>query len=110
MLDYGTDTLWETWEPCFSLSQGTGAAPVYLFARYFAGLFPKEPGYRVIGIDPHPCSLTRLRAILLLPQGEVHINWEKTGQGLAYHLKLPPALKNRPIQNTGGIHADIICE
>lgn len=110
MLDGGTGTLWETWEPYSSLSQGTGAAPVYLFARYLAGLFPKEPGYRVIGIDPRPCSLTCLQAAFFLPHGDVRIRWKKTNHGLDYHLKLPPALKTRPIQKADGVQAEITLE
>lgn len=110
MLAGGTGTLWETWEPHASLSQGTGAAPVYLFARYLAGLFPMEPGYHIIGIDPHPCSLTRLQAVFFLPHGEVHIHWEKTDHGLDYHLQLPRALKNCRLQKPDDVQAEITFE
>jgi alpha-L-rhamnosidase len=89
MLAQGSTTLWETWEPSASQCQGTGAAPVYLFARYLAGLYPREPGYRVIGLDPHPCGLDTVQATLNTPHGEVRVQWQRQEERIVYHLRVP---------------------
>ncbi len=104
MLDYGSTTLWETWEPSASQCQGTGAAPGYLFSRYLGGLYPVEPGYRVIGIDPHPAGLGHLRACFSTVEGKVDVRWEKREDGLAYHLKIPEKWRGRPICKPDWVH------
>ena len=97
MIDEGPGTLWETWEPYASQCQSSGAAPAYLFARYLAGIYPAEPGYRAIGIDPHPADLDNLQATLSTPHGLINVRWTKTENGLDYRLDLPPILRKRPI-------------
>ena len=99
MIDEGPGTLWETWEPYASQCQSSGAAPAYLFARYLAGIYPAEPGYRVIGIGPHPADLNHLQAVLATPWGPIGVRWVKTRDGLDYHLTLPPKLRGRAVQN-----------
>ena len=54
MVDAGPGSLWETWYPHASLCQGTGAGLVYACARYLAGIYPAEPGYARVGVDPRP--------------------------------------------------------
>ncbi|MSS69971.1 MAG: hypothetical protein EXS64_00630 [Candidatus Latescibacteria bacterium] len=97
MLDAGATTFWETWEDDASQCQGTSGSPVYLFARYLAGLYPLEPGYRKIGIDPHPSGLKHLTATLTTPHGPVRIAWQRTKQGLDYTLTLPAKLRDAPV-------------
>lgn len=97
MLDAGATTFWEVWEDDASQCQGTSSSPVYLFARYLAGLYPLEPGYRKIGIDPHPSGLKHLTATLTTPLGLVKIAWGRTAQGLDYTLTLPAKLRDAPV-------------
>jgi hypothetical protein len=97
MLDAGATTFWETWEDDASQCQGTSSSPVYLFARYLAGLYPLAPGYRKIGVDPHPSGLKRLTATLTTPHGPVGIAWRRTAQGLDYTLTLPAKLRDAPV-------------
>ncbi|MBI2951590.1 hypothetical protein HYY27_05815, partial [bacterium] len=97
MLSAGATTFWEVWEDDASQCQGTSSSPVYLFARYLAGLYPLEPGYRRIGIDPHPCHLKRLSATLTTPHGPVKIAWRRTTHGLDYTLTLPANLRDASV-------------
>jgi len=97
MLDIGPGTLWETWQPYASLCQATGAAPIYLFARYLTGIYPAKPGYAEIGIDPHPADLDHLNATIRTPMGQIKAQWRRTGEKLKYRLHLPNQLQNRPI-------------
>lgn len=98
------DTLWETWEPHASRCQSTGAAVAYLFARYLAGLYPAEPGYRVIGLDPHPAGLRSLRAVCATPGGEVGVAWEQKADKLECCLRVPPEWQGRPVRPRPGIN------
>ena len=97
MLDAGATTFWEVWEEDASQCQGTGSSPLYLFARYLAGVYPLEPGYRRIGVDPHPSGLGRLGAKLTTPKGLAEVEWRRTGEGLDYTLKLPETLRDAPV-------------
>ena len=97
MLDEGPGTLWETWEPYASQCQSAGAPVAYLFARYLAGVYPAEPGYRVIGMDPHPVDLDHLHAVLNTPHGRSGVKWTMTEEGLEYELDLPEKLRGRPV-------------
>jgi len=101
MLDEGPGTLWETWEPYASQCQSAGAPVAYLFARYLAGVYPAEPGYRVIGMDPHPADLERLDAVLNTPHGRIGVKWIRTADGLGYELDLPEKLCGRPVREEG---------
>jgi len=98
MLAKGPGTLWETFHIHASLCQATGAGVAYLMARYLAGLYPAEPGYRVIGLDPHPAGPDSLRARLTTPFGPVNVAWERHGDDLDCRLDLPEALQTRPIR------------
>ena len=107
MLDRGPGTLWETWEPNASVCQGTGAAPAYLFSRYLAGVYPAEPGYGVIGIDPHPGDLKFLQATLLTPHGPIGVHWQNINGRLDYRLSLPPQLEGRPVTSPVWVNLSI---
>ncbi len=110
MLDAGATTFWEVWEDDASQCQGTSSSPVYLFSRYLAGLYPLEPGYRKIGIDPHPSGLKRLRVALTTPHGLVRVAWERTDAGLDYALTLPEGLRDHPVVvTTPGLNVVLRC-
>lgn len=96
MLDWGSDTLWETWQNSSSLCQGTAAGIGYLLARYVAGLYPKEPGYKIIGFEPKmPHPLKSLKAALTTPFGAIELDLVKHGAEISGVVKLPDALRTR---------------
>ena len=108
MLDAGSDTLWETWFPHASHCQGTGAGPAHLFCRYLTGVFPAEPGYRTIGIDPHPAGLDHLAAVLNTPVGRIDVHWCRDGDELEYRLGLGEALRDRPITMPDSVRLELL--
>lgn len=108
MLEAGSDTLWETWDPHASLCQGTGAGPAWLLARYLAGLHPAEPGYARIGLDPHASGLDRLRATLTTPHGPVGIDWRAADGRVRVRLALPPALSGREVVTADGVDVQFV--
>ncbi len=107
MLAGGSDTLWETWEPHASHCQGAGAGVAYLFSRYLAGVYPSEPGYAAIGVDPHPGDLRHLAARVTTPLGPIAVRWRRTDEALAYTLILPEALRDKPIRAPDWLDIDV---
>jgi hypothetical protein len=110
MVAAGSETLWETWEPHASHCQGTGSGVVYLFGRYLAGLYPVEPGYAAIGIDPHPASLGRLEARLATPHGLVGVAWRREDGRLHCQMNLPEGWRDRPIRPGADIDLEVTDE
>jgi hypothetical protein len=100
MLDKGPGTLWETFDDYSSRCQSSGAAPLMLFSKYLAGVYPAVPGYEKIGINPRTSDLKYLKAELDTPAGKIKLNWKKTGSKLKYNLEIPENLKDK----------DIICD
>ncbi len=108
MLDEGPGTLWETWQPHASLCQCTGAGVAWLFSRYLAGVYPAEPGYRRIGIDPHPCGLDYLEATLETPSGRVGLDWHVENDRMSYRLSLPAEAFPTPSSDLVSLSNDAI--
>jgi hypothetical protein len=92
MLATGPGTFWERFDASSSRVQSSGCAPVYLFARYLAGIYPAEPGYRVIGIKPVSGDLEHFTISLNLPAGPIGVKWTKNKGILDYRLYLPENL------------------
>ena len=93
MADSHPGTLWERWDPSTSLCQGTGVGPAFLLCRYIAGVYPLEPGFRVIGIDPHPGRLPGMQARIHTIAGIAEIAWRQDVDVLHYSLRLPHELR-----------------
>ena len=93
-------TFWEAWHPCASMCHCTGSGPAYLLSRYVAGLYPHEPGYRVIGVDVRPGPIRSLRAVLNTLQGRVAVNWQKVDDQINYELRVPAEWADRKLVTT----------
>jgi hypothetical protein len=104
MLNFGSDTFWETFQPHASYCQATGCGPAYIFSRYLVGIYPLEPGFRTIAIEPHPGNIRNLKARLTTPFGVIKISWQLDGENINYELLLPPALKKTTIKHSDRIN------
>ena len=56
-----------------SLCHAWGAGPLYLLARYFAGLRPASPGYKSYIVEPHLAGLGSFRATFPAGKDRVEI-------------------------------------
>ncbi|MDY0914551.1 alpha-L-rhamnosidase [Rathayibacter festucae] len=96
-VDRGATTVWETWEG-YSRSgrakmshnhYALGSAVRFLPER-IAGITPLEPGYRVIGLRPLVGGgITRARARLRTPYGDVESSWHLDGEIIEYRIVIP---------------------
>jgi alpha-L-rhamnosidase len=73
MLARGATTLWESFEPTASLCHAFSASPTWQLSRHILGVYPVEPGYKVIGICPDLAGLDQAQGVFPTPLGDVHV-------------------------------------
>jgi len=89
MLKLGATSVWETFDPTLpdtahysmygrpfgkSLCHAWGANPVYLFGRYFLGVYPTEPGYNAYLIEPNLGGLKWMEGAVPTPGGDINVS------------------------------------
>ncbi|MDD6210141.1 MAG: alpha-L-rhamnosidase C-terminal domain-containing protein [Bacteroidales bacterium] len=96
MLERGATTFWEAFDPTApedkhyemygrpfgkSLCHAWGANPVYLFGRYFLGVYPTASGYKEYIIEPNLGGLKWMKGTVPTPEGviSVEMNTKKIG-------------------------------
>jgi len=88
MLKLGATSVWETFDPTLpdtahysmygrpygkSLCHAWGANPVYLFGRYFLGVYPTEPGYKAYIVEPNLGGLKWMEGTVPTPGGDIKV-------------------------------------
>ncbi len=100
-----TAALWDLWKGLPSLNLTTvpevpgprtrsdchawGALALYEFPAKFAGLSPDAPGWAAIRVEPKALWLLSFQGAFPTPGGMADIAWEKTGDRLRLHGRLP---------------------
>lgn len=89
MLERGATTTWEAFggEHHDSFNHAWSAPLPYLVYRGLMGLVPLAPGYQRIGLTPHLTAFDHFSATYCIPQGQVKMEWKKTGTS-TYGLKV----------------------
>lgn len=125
MLKLGATTFWETYDPKLpsnehyemykrpfgkSLCHAWGANPVYLFGRYFLGVFPTSSGYKTYTIEPKLGGLTFMNGTVPTPQGDIFVSMNdnqimiktagSTGGLLKFKSKSKPTCKQGNVIKT----------
>lgn len=84
IVDQGSTTWWEGWEPTVRSYDHTfvqGTIDQWLIERV-AGIRPLAPGYRKVLLSPGPVGeIGRVHAATATPQGEVSLDWKRSGSG-----------------------------
>lgn len=88
MLSLGADTIWEEYVPGLqgaehyamygkdfgkSLCHAWGAGPIYLFGRYYLGVYPTAPGYTAFIVEPHLGGLNEISGSVPVNGGTVKV-------------------------------------
>jgi hypothetical protein len=132
MLKLGATTFWETYDPKLpadkhyemykrpfgkSLCHAWGANPVYLFGRYFLGVYPTTAAYKNYIIEPNLGGLRYMEGIVPTPQGNICVSMnekqilittaESTGGELKFTSKSKPICKQGIIIKVGSNHYSI---
>ena len=80
MIESGSTTTWEAWDPQFkknlTWNHAWGAAPANILSRFVLGVRPVEPGYSKFLIAPHPGPLVWVRGKVPTAVGPVVVKIE----------------------------------
>ena len=88
MLKLGATTIWEEFDPTLSgtqhyamygnkyaksLCHAWGAGPVYLFGRYYLGVYPSSAGFETFNVEPRLGGLEKIEGTVPANEGQVKI-------------------------------------
>ena len=89
ILKEGADTLWEEYNPDLegsehysmygepygkSMCHAWGAGPVYLFGRYYLGVYPTSSGFKTFEVRPNLGGLNKISGVVPVGEGTVEIS------------------------------------
>ncbi|MBQ4086867.1 MAG: alpha-rhamnosidase [Clostridia bacterium] len=92
MLSAGADTIWEEYDPALSgtehyamyggkfdksLCHAWGAGPIYLFGRYYLGVYPTAPGFETFRVEPNPGSFETMQGTVPIMGGTVTVDFDR---------------------------------
>jgi hypothetical protein len=92
MLRLGATTIWEGYDPTQSgarhyqmywqrydksLCHAWGSTPIYLFGRYYLGVYPTSPAYETFKVEPCLGGLEEIEGTVPLKDGEVRVEMNK---------------------------------
>ncbi|HCG77517.1 MAG: hypothetical protein CO162_03310 [bacterium (Candidatus Ratteibacteria) CG_4_9_14_3_um_filter_41_21] len=107
MLDKGATTFWEIF-PGFTQFWWTrshchawSAGPTYFLSTKILGIFPLEPGFKKVLIQPFPANLTFCSGKFPTPKGEIDISWENLSNSFNLYLKIPKGIKTKIVLPKG---------
>jgi len=89
MLETGSTTLWESFDPTASLCHAFSASPVYQLSAHALGIRPTSPGFREFAIEPQPGALKFARGVYPTALGGVHVSWEAGEHDFELQVTVP---------------------
>jgi len=93
MIRLGAKTIWEEYDPTMhgaehyamyghkydkSLCHAWGAGPLYLFGRYYLGVYATSPGYETFCVEPHLGGLDSIDGTVPINGGTVTVTMDRT--------------------------------
>ena len=121
MIELGAETIWEEYHPEMdsiehyamygrkyekSLCHAWGAGPVYLFGRYYLGVYATKPGYEAFEVAPQLGGLSEINGTVPINGGLVKVSLNsktlsviatKSGGTLIWKGKRYSLMPNQPI-------------
>jgi len=98
MLDTGTETLWESFDPAASLCHAFSASAVYQLSAHVLGVVPVEPGFRQFLVAPQLAGLEFAQGVYPTPHGGVNVAWRRQDGSVTLKVTVP-----------AGCEADVRC-
>ncbi len=92
MIELGAQTIWEEYDPTMkgiehyamygtkfakSLCHAWGATPIYLFGRYYLGVYATSPAYETFCVKPNLGGLEKIEGTVPVNDGEVRVCFDK---------------------------------
>lgn len=91
MIELGASTVWEEFDPTQSgiehysmyggkyqksLCHAWGAGPIYLFGRYYLGVYPTSPGYETFAVEPKLGGLDKISGSVYAGGANVRLSYD----------------------------------
>ncbi len=89
MLDTGTETLWESFDPTASLCHAFSASAVYQLSAHALGVIPVAPGFKRFLLAPQLADLEYARGVYPTLKGDIIIDWTRRITGLELAIIVP---------------------
>jgi len=89
MLDWGSPTFWEMWEPNDSLTHGWAAGPASFLPARVSGVRPVTPGWKEWTLSPAFADLQWARASVPSPAGDIETFWTRRPDGIQVDVTVP---------------------
>jgi alpha-L-rhamnosidase len=100
MLDLGLTTFAEREFDMRSDCHAWSASPCFDLLHTVAGIYPAEPGFQSVVIEPKPGKLNFIKATMPHPEGDIKIDLKRTGKkGISGSVSLPGNLSGVFIWN-----------
>ena len=89
MIRRGSKTIWEEFDAnqkgierysmyggkyAKSLCHAWGAGPIYIFGRYYLGVYPTTPGFETFNVEPNLGGLNEIEGVVPVGEGNVEIS------------------------------------
>lgn len=92
MLDTGSTTLWESFEPSASLCHVFSATPVCQLSRHILGVRRKSVGFSAVEIAPQLCGLGRAEGVYPTPHGDINVRWRRAREECIIEVDAPQSV------------------
>jgi len=104
MLDLGLTTFAEREFDMRSDCHAWSASPCFDLLHTVAGIYPAEPGFKSVVIEPNPGKLNHIRAVMPHPAGDISLDLTRKGKtGISGSVDLPDNLTGVFIWNENKI-------
>lgn len=89
MLQRGSTTLWESFEPEGSLAHGFSCTPTYQLAAFVLGVTPAAPGFSRCRFTPWIGDLMFAEGCHPTPLGDIEVRLDRDDDGFSASINLP---------------------
>lgn len=98
-------TLWEQWNFEGSCNHAWTGSGVVIMNEYFAGIRPKDPGFKVFTVKPQMGNLKHIETSFVTRYGKVHLKLDRNGKSITAELTVPKgSIAELHSPNTGKVH------
>lgn len=89
MLNTGTETLWESFDPAASLCHAFSASAVYQLSAHVLGVVPVGPGFKRFLLAPQLADLDSAHGVYPTPLGGISVGWKLESNVLELSIIVP---------------------
>jgi hypothetical protein len=89
MIQAGSTTIWEQWNPVMSQCHGWSTTPTYELTTYLLGVTPLTDGFETVAVAPQLAGLTWAKGTIPTQRGDVQLSWIWYDPHFDFNIELP---------------------